>query len=58
MERSGDDNKSVNYLDINISINTSGHVTTKLYNKLDEFNFPVVMYRLSTPIIVTDNYLR
>ena len=58
MERSGDDNKSVNYLDINISINTSGHITTKLYDKLDEFNFPVVMYRLSTPIIVTDNYLR
>ena len=44
MERSGDDNKSVNYLDINISMNNSGHVATKLYNKLDDFNFPVVMY--------------
>ena len=44
MERSGDNNKDVNYLDINITLDIHGKVTTRLYNKLDDFNFPVVMY--------------
>ena len=44
MERSGDNNKDVNYLDVNISIDHSGNVSTKLYNKLNDFNFSVVMF--------------
>lgn len=43
MERSGDDNKVINYLDINISIEPSS-ISTNIYNKVDDFNFPVVMY--------------
>ena len=40
MERSGDDNKFVNYLDIAVNI-YSHKVTTKMYNKVDDFNFEV-----------------
>ena len=43
MERSGNDNKNVNYLDVNIQIGDDG-VSTRVYNKLDEFNFPIVMF--------------
>ena len=34
----------VQTMTLDYSMNNSGHVTTKLYNKLDDFNFPVVMY--------------
>ena len=44
MERAGDDNKDINYLDINITIDDRGDIRTDLYNKLNDFNFPVVMY--------------
>ena len=44
MERCGSDNKNINYLDVNISIDNNGNASTQLYNKLDDFNFPVVMY--------------
>ena len=43
MERSGDDNKFVNYLDIAVNI-YSHKVTTKMYNKVDDFNFEVVSF--------------
>ena len=43
MERSGNDNKSINYLDITIDIRASS-ITTDIYNKVDDFNFPVVMF--------------
>ena len=43
MERSGDDNKIINYLDIRINICDS-NFNTEIYNKLDDFDFPVVMY--------------
>ena len=43
MERSGNNNKLINYLDIKISINEST-ITTDIYNKVDHFNFPVVMF--------------
>ena len=43
MERSGNDNKNVNYLDVNIQVGDDG-VSTRVYNKLDEFNFPIVMF--------------
>ena len=43
MERSGDNNKIINYLDITIKI-TESNISTELYNKVDDFNFPVVMY--------------
>ena len=41
MERSGNDNKNVNYLDLNIKINENGP-TISVYNKTDDFNFNVV----------------
>ena len=34
----------INYLDINITIDDRGNINTNLYNKLNDFNFPVVMY--------------
>ena len=43
MERSGDDNKDINYLDIRIKISNS-IISTEVYNKVEDFNFPVVMY--------------
>ena len=42
-ERSGNDNKFVNYLDIAVNI-YSHKVTTKMYNKVDDFNFEVVSF--------------
>lgn len=44
MERSGNNNRDVNYLDTNVVLDGSGGASTDLYNKLDDFNFPVVMY--------------
>ncbi len=41
MERSGNDNKNVNYLDLNISIQPS-KVYVSVYNKTDDYNFSVV----------------
>ena len=43
MERSGNDNKNINYLDVNIQIGDNG-VSTHVYNKLDDFDFPVVSF--------------
>ena len=53
MERSGDNNKSINYLDIKINIGDSS-LTTELYNKVDEFDFPVVMYTFPNSNIPVD----
>ena len=44
MERSGDNNRVVNYLDLNITFDERGTPITKLYNKQDSFNFAVVRY--------------
>ena len=41
MERSGNDNKNVNYLDLNISIEPD-NISVSVYNKTDDFNFNVV----------------
>lgn len=41
MERSGSDNKNVNYLDLNICI-TEDSLEIKVYNKTDDFNFGIV----------------
>lgn len=41
MERSGDNNKNVNFLDVSINIQSSG-IITNIYNKVDDFNFSVV----------------
>ena len=43
MERSGNNNKVINYLDVKISICDSS-LSTEIYNKLDDFNFPIIMY--------------
>ena len=43
MERSGNDNKFVNYLDIAVNI-YSHKVTTKMYNMVNDFNFEVVSF--------------
>ena len=41
MERSGNDNKNVNYLDLNIQIK-EGSLEVTLHNKTDDVNFSVV----------------
>ena len=41
MERAGDDNKNVNYLDLNVSIEADC-ISVSVYNKTDDFNFEVV----------------
>ena len=43
VERSGDDNKEVQYLDIKVNINTN-ELKTTVYNKVDDFTFPVVTF--------------
>ena len=41
IERSGENDKNINYLDVNIIINGDG-VKTNVYNKVDSFYFPVL----------------
>jgi hypothetical protein len=41
MVRSGNDNKNVNYLDLNVIIQQGG-ISISVYNKTDDFNFDVV----------------
>ena len=43
MERSGDDDKDICYLDARITIGAD-ELTTEVYNKVDDFTFPVVMF--------------
>ena len=43
VERSGDDNKHINYLDIKIDIEDSS-LKTSVYNKVDDFDFSVVTF--------------
>ena len=52
MERSGNNDKDVCYLDVRITIG-SDEFATEVYNKVDEFSFPVVMFTFpsgNTPI--------
>ena len=48
MERSGNNNKVVNYLDLRIEFDGKGGFTTQVYNKLDDFNFPVIQYTFAS----------
>ena len=41
MVRSGNDDKNVNYLDLNVLIQQEG-ISISVYNKTDDFNFDVV----------------
>ena len=43
MERSGDDDKDICYIDVRITIGDD-ELTTEVYNKVDDFTFPVVMF--------------
>ena len=43
VERNGDDDKNVCYLDIRIVMTRNG-IQTKVYNKVDDFDFPVVAF--------------
>ena len=57
MERSGNDNKNVNYLDLNIDIKPNS-ISVSLYNKKDDFYFPVVSLtfpKSNIPMIVGYN---
>lgn len=42
-ERSGKNNKEVDYLDLKVSV-CDDMVCNKIYHKVDDFNFPVVLY--------------
>ena len=46
IERAGNNNKNVNYLDLNVSIEVTG-ISLSMYNKIDDFNFEVV--KLTSP---------
>ena len=48
MGRSGNNNKVVNYLDLRIEFDGKGGFTTQVYNKLDDFNFPVTQYTFAS----------
>ena len=39
-----DTNRSASYLDLHIEIDSEGQFRTKLYNKKDDFNFPIVNF--------------
>ena len=43
VDRNGNDDKTVNYLDVKVEIKVDKIVTT-VYNKIDDFNFNVVMF--------------
>jgi hypothetical protein len=36
--------KSASYLDLHLEIDSEGQLRTKLYNKRDDFNFPIVNF--------------
>ena len=39
-----DSEKSASYLDLHLEIDTQGELSTKLYDKRDDFNFPIVNF--------------
>ena len=39
-----DTNRSASYLDIHLEIDSKGRLRTKLYDKRDDFNFPIVNF--------------
>jgi hypothetical protein len=39
-----DSEKSASYLDLHLEIDNEGSLKTKLYNKRDDFNFPIVSF--------------
>lgn len=39
-----DSERSASYLDIHLEIDSQGRLTTKLYDKRDDFNFPIVNF--------------
>ena len=43
IERSGEDDKEINYLDIKITISVDG-IITNVFNKTEQFTFPVVSF--------------
>ena len=47
MERSGNNDKDLCYLDVRITIGSDEFVT-EVSNKVDEFSFPVVMFTFLT----------
>ena len=48
MERSGNDNRVVNYLDVRLEFDGIGNYTTTVYNKLDDFDFQIIQYTFSS----------
>ena len=53
IERSGENDKNINYLDVNVLINEEG-VITNVYNKVDSFDFPVISYTYTSGNIPLD----
>ena len=49
-ERSGDDDKNVDYLDVNLSIVSEG-LRTSVFHKVDNFNFPVILLTFPNSLI-------
>ena len=39
-----DTNRTASYLDLHFEIDSEGRFTSKLYDKRDDFNFPVVFF--------------
>ena len=39
-----DTDKSASYLDLHLEIDSEGRLRTKLYDKRDDFNFPIVNF--------------
>ena len=57
MERTGNDNKNVNYLDLNVDIKPNS-ISVSVYNKIYDFDFPVVsltFLQSNIPLIVGYN---
>ena len=54
LNKENDDDKKCNFLDINIKINNTQTITTKLYDKRNDFNFTVNNFPIMSSNILFD----
>ena len=58
MERSGTNDKQVNYLDLTIQLDNAGSFTTNVYSKQNDFNFDIIKFThpsSNIPLVIGHN---
>ena len=52
-----DTDRSASYLDLHLVINSEGRLRTKLYDKRDDFNFPIVNFPFICTVATLQQHL-